>query len=140
MSRARSRAILDWLGAATSGVCALHCALTPLVLAALPLAARQIISSALLEWMFVAVSLVLGLGSLGHAYRAVHGRASTLVLFLCGLLLLVLARAMAERAPRLESAGVFAGAALLVGAHVLNLALCRRCQVTGPCGCASEGA
>ncbi|MDB4915766.1 MAG: MerC protein [Gemmatimonadetes bacterium] len=114
---------LDKAASATSIACAVHCALSPLVLPLLPLAAGHIVGPAL-EWTFVMISLVLGTSSLTHSFRVVHRDWRALLLFTAGFAVLLSVR-VAEPPGTLEALGVFGAASLLVAAHVLNLRLGR---------------
>lgn len=124
---------LDRAGSTTSVLCALHCALSPLVLPLLPLTASRLIGPTL-EWGFVAVALLLGVSSLTHSYRAIHRDRKAIMLFGLGFSVLMAVRILEPDGPT-ESAIVFCATTLIVSAHLLNLRLGR--SATGcscPCG------
>ncbi|GAB3389243.1 MerC domain-containing protein [Lysobacter fragariae] len=84
---ARSRSLLDRLGATGSLLCAIHCALLPLLIAALP-------SLGVATWLgddfergFVLFATMLGLFSVVWGYRR-HGAVRALGLLLPGLAVL----------------------------------------------------
>ena len=86
MSPRRHR-FIDRLGAGGSLLCAIHCALLPLLIAALPSLG---IASGLgdrFEWAFVSFATALGLFSLAVGYRR-HGSVRALSLLIPGLLAL----------------------------------------------------
>jgi hypothetical protein len=64
-------------------------------------------------------------------YRKTHGRLSCLASFVCGLVCLVVVRRLDWVVPEVLSTGL--GAALIVGAHALNVRFSSRC----PC-CRAE--
>jgi hypothetical protein len=59
-------------------------------------------------------------------------------MFIAGLLCLVLKRFVAGRIASFETVATIAGAALVVGAHVLNLRYSRNCACCTPSSEASE--
>ncbi|KAF1685451.1 hypothetical protein B1992_11955 [Pseudoxanthomonas broegbernensis] len=63
------RDLLDRFGATGSLLCAIHCALTPLLLAALPALGLSLWFDDRLEWALVVFVTLLGLFSLGWSYR-----------------------------------------------------------------------
>jgi hypothetical protein len=121
---------LDRAGSTTSVLCAIHCALSPLVLPLLPLTASRLIGPTL-EWSFVALALVLGISSLTHSYRAIHRDGRAIMLFGLGFAALMAVRVVEPEGP-IEPVMVFCAATLIVSAHLLNLRMGR--SATG-CGC-----
>ena len=65
----RHRHWFDRFGATGSLLCALHCALTPLLLAALPALGLSVWFDGSLEWALVVFVTLLGVFSLGWSYR-----------------------------------------------------------------------
>ncbi len=124
---------LDKAGTTNSIACAIHCAVSPLVLPLLPLTAGRLVGPTL-EWLFVAMSLVVGVASLTHSYRVVHRDWRAMFLFIAGFAALMSVRVF-ELPGALEPIGVFGAAAMIVSAHVLNLRLGRSRRGNG-CGCA----
>ena len=126
---------LDHLGALTSSACAVHCAVSPLLVPMLPVALGHLAGSGL-EWAFAAVSATLGLTSLVHSYRALHRQALPLVVFSAGFAALLLARLLGEKMPGIEGPAVAVGASCIIGAHIHNLRLRRHRHAPGACPCA----
>lgn len=118
------RHLLDRLGATGSLVCAIHCALTPLLLAALPALGLSLLFDDRVEWTMVCFVTLLGLASLGWSYRR-HRTLSALGLLVPGLAALwagLLYAPLHESAVPHAVAMTFGGT--LVGvAHLLNLRL-----------------
>jgi hypothetical protein len=83
------------------------------------------------EYVFVLSSFVLGTSTLIPGYRKKHGRLSCLALFACGLVCLVVLRRLDWVVPEVLTTGI--GAALIAGAHALNVWFSHRC----PC-CRAE--
>lgn len=80
---------LDALGSAAALICALHCALLPMAVVALPLAAVQVLGNHFYEQFFVAGALVFGALVLGSGLSAASKR-SVIGLFAAGGVLLLL--------------------------------------------------
>lgn len=129
----------DRLAVWTSVACAIHCALTPLLLPLLPYAVGGIVGAGT-EHVFRGVALVLGILSLGHSYRAVHRRWLPLGLFVAGMALLFAASLQASAHPGREVFLVIVGASAIVAAHIINLRLRSALRAGGGCGCACHGA
>ena len=128
------RSHLDVAGGIAAGVCAVHCLVTPMLIAFGALGTAGAFVSERAEWVFVATSLVLGLVSLGPAFLRIHRDPVPLILFALGLLSLLLARLL-DAPPLLERSIVPLSAALLIAAHGRNHRACSRCHV---CEAASE--
>ena len=123
---------LDHAGSTVSIACAIHCALSPLVLPLIPLTASRFVGPTL-EWGFVTSSLILGVVSLGHSYRVIHRDWRAMALFVAGFTVLMIVRILEPRGV-IEPIGVFGAAALIVAAHVMNLRL-RRTRGANACAC-----
>jgi MerC mercury resistance protein len=95
--------------------CAVHCALMPLVLSALPL----VLHDERLEWGLVGLSAGLGVGSLTRGYRK-HRRALALGVLGLGLALLVSGRFAEEVGANAGLGLVVLGGLLVALAHFLN--------------------
>jgi len=120
---------LDVGGAAASLMCALHCALLPLVVTLLPLVGLSFLAGEAVEWILLALSAALGISSLCLGYREHRSRRALSVLAI-GLALLAVGR-MIEHL-ELSSIGVpllVAGGLIVAASHALNHFLCRNCGV-----------
>jgi hypothetical protein len=121
--------ILDTAGATTSLLCAIHCAVLPLVVTLLPLVGLSFLADERTEWVLLGLSALLGVTSLCLGYRA-HRRRRALVVLSIGLALLALGRMSEER--EIETFGVpliVTGGLIVAGAHWINHRLCRACRV-----------
>jgi hypothetical protein len=120
---------LDRIGVAASCLCAVHCALAPLLLATLPLLGAGFLVEERTEWAIICVSVAVGIFSLVPAYIGTHRRCSPLVIFGTGLCVIVVARLWLDERLHFELPIVAIGALLISAAHVLNLRLCRSCEL-----------
>ena len=124
---------LSKAGSVISLVCAVHCALTPLALLALPLLAAQYgwgvegflspLFGPLAEWLFLGLILVFaGFGVL--VTFPVHRDSRPALYTAVGLLMLLSVRVLVEEGSSVETAGKLMGASLIVWAGFLNRSLC----------------
>ena len=123
-------------GSIISLVCAVHCALTPVVLLVLPLLAAQYggaidvafgaVFSNSFEWVLLGVIVVIaGFGVL--ATYPVHGDGRPAALTVIGFLTLLSVRLWGEYGSTLEITGDVLGASIIAWGGFLNRSLCR-CQ------------
>lgn len=121
-----ARALMDRLAIGLSGVCAIHCLITPLILVALPVAAGTWLGGESFHlWLLVLIlplsTTALTLGCRRHKDRAV------MLLGAAGMALLVLAVLfgsgwLGERGERVLT---LTGSAALIAGHVRNFRQCR---------------
>ncbi|MEO7050191.1 MAG: MerC domain-containing protein [Rhodanobacter sp.] len=116
----------DRVGATASFLCAIHCALLPFVLAALPLLGLEFLADHRFERGFVMFACVLALIALIRGFRR-HQHPLPLLLAIPGLALMLLGVTWAESiGPILHSVLVTSGGLLLASAHFVNLRRSRR--------------
>ena len=125
---------LSTAGSIISLACAVHCALTPLALLALPLLAAQYggVFSAVVdsvfsdstEWVILGVILVIGGGGVLVTYP-VHRDRRPATLTMAGFLLLLSIRLVAGEGSSLELTGTLIGASLIAWGSFMNRSLCR---------------
>lgn len=116
----------DRKGMLVAALCFVHCVAGPLLLSVAGFSAL-IGASEKLEPVFMLSSVSLGVATLVPAYRKKHHRLSCLVLFLCGVFCLGVRRCIRWTSIA-EVILIGLGAALIIGAHALNLKFSRRCQ------------
>ena len=124
---------LSKAGSMISLICAVHCALTPIALLALPLLAAQYggvleglfgaVFSHSFEWVFLGVIVVVaGFGVL--ATYPVHGDRRPAMLTVVGFLILLSTRLFVELGTSLEISGDLIGASIIAWGGFLNRSLC----------------
>jgi hypothetical protein len=119
---------MDGAGATASLVCAVHCALMPLVITLLPLVGLGFLSSEPVEWSLLGLSALLGVSSLCLGYRRHRSRKALCVLAV-GLGLIAAGRTIEMREVRGPSVLlVVCGGVTIAGAHLVNRRLCWTCQ------------
>ena len=113
--------LADRLGATASFACAVHCALLPFVIAALPLLGLEFLADHRIERVFVLCAATLASVALLSGYRR-HRRGLPLMLMVPGLALMLAGIAVdLDTAVVLHSVLVTCGGSLLATAHVINL-------------------
>lgn len=117
---------LDALGIGASFVCAVHCAVLPLLMTALPLLGLELFENEAIEWCLLGGSFLLGFVSMYRGYYRHHQRLLPGVLFLSGFVCLVAGHLLHGRLWGLLV--ILTGAVLIISAHMKNLYACRRCS------------
>src|SRR5262245_38708440 len=119
---------LDTFGAFASTACAVHCLLTPVVIAVLPLLGASIWAAPWLENGAVLFALIVGFASLLHGYSH-HRQFRALGLLLAGVVLLIAGRWIIGHSSQLwETVFVVAGGISVASAHLINRRLCQVCD------------
>lgn len=123
----RGAGYLDLAGAATSGLCALHCALMPLLAAILPMLGLGVLAAEGTETALMGTSAALATIGIGLGYRR-HRSGRVVAVVAVGLGLLALGH-LAEPLGFgfLGVVAVVAGGLAVAASHLLNLRLCRSC-------------
>lgn len=118
--------ITDRIGATASFVCAVHCALLPLVIAVLPAIGLGILANHAFERAFIAFAAALAMLSLVTGYRR-HRRLRAFVFLLPGVALMLAGLAVDfDARPTLHAVLVSAGGSLVALSHLANLRLAHR--------------
>lgn len=125
---------LSTLGSIISLACAVHCALTPLALLALPLLAAQYggafsgvvdsVFSPEMEWVLLCFVVVIAGGGVFVTYP-VHRDHRPAMLTLAGFVTLLTANVVVGEGSSLELAGDLIGASLIAWGSFMNRSLCR---------------
>jgi len=117
----RYRINWDLLGISASIICAIHCALLPLLLTSLPLFGVNIIHHLGFELAMIALALLIGSYSMYHGYRKHHHRFLPWTLFLLGGGFLILKQVF----PTYQYWLLAPAVCLIIYSHLLNVRSCR---------------
>lgn len=117
----RLRINWDALGITASVACAIHCAVLPLFMSALPLFGVNIIHNVVFEAGMVLLALCIGAYSFYHGYRKHHHSWLPFALFVAGIGLLVLKLFFIHY----ETWLLIPAVSFIVAAHFLNYRMCR---------------
>ena len=85
---------LDGIGITASTICAVHCAVVPLMLTSLPLIGLGFLATPWIEWGMIVLALMIGGYSIGLSYLRNHRRALPLILLLAGFVIIMLGHAI----------------------------------------------
>jgi MerC mercury resistance protein len=118
----------DMIGIATSAVCAIHCALLPLVVSSLPLFGTDIVHNLFFEWGMIALAFFVGTYALVHGFIKHHRSIFPLVLFAAGFALLLLKQFFHYYQFWLLVPAVL----FIISAHYYNYRLCNRSKCSSP--------
>lgn len=113
------------LGAGLSLACAVHCALTPLLVGILPLLGLSFLSEERTEAWLVGAVVVLATGSALWGFKR-HGALRAVMAFAGAVGLLLMGRWLGDEHP-LGVPLTIAGGLAIAGAHWLSARLCRTC-------------
>ncbi len=106
-------------------LCAIHCALTPVLLSLAPVLAAWLNDAHWLEWLLMGAALLMGSVPVLRGYR-VHGALRPGLLLIAGFLCVFLPHHLSAM-PIWEYLFSFAGAILLVLAQIQNTQCSQRC-------------
>lgn len=132
---------LDMLGFSASTICAIHCALIPVILLFLPLIGLEFIHNPVIEFALIGLSLVIGIYTLRSGYLKHHGRLYPTVLFILGLAIIVWGHFFAgheiheghiDEITTMSIIGAIVipvGAIMIAIAHYMNRKMCLSCPV-----------
>ena len=113
---------MDALGITASILCAIHCAILPLVVASLPVLGVNIVHNAPFEYGMIGVAFIVGTRALAHGFRRHHRQYAPWLLFTAGMLFLIAKQLWHTYEFRLLPFAVI----LIIVAHILNYRLSKR--------------
>ena len=118
---------LDRAGATASFLCAIHCALMPLVVTLLPLLGLSFLASEPVEWTLLAASAGLGSSSLCLGFRK-HRKRRVFMVLAIALAIMVAGRVFHEHHVGIWGPVLMViGGLMMMSAHLLNHRLCHAC-------------
>jgi len=117
---------INWqaLGISASLICAIHCALMPLLVTSLPLFGVNLIENIWVEISLLVFAFVVGFYSLWHGYKKHHHRIVTLLIFTAGITFFVVHQFV--EVPYYGITLILPGVFAVLTAHYLNYRLCRK--------------
>jgi len=117
----------DKIGIGASLLCAIHCALLPVLFTTLPLLGIELLENENVELGFILFSFIVGCIALYDGYKNHHHKKLPLILFVVGILLLFFANFFLEEST--ETIVKTVGAAFIISAHVVNWNSCKQCEI-----------
>jgi hypothetical protein len=122
---------LDSVGIAASSLCAVHCILSPFI-ALMPVVPIRHAAGEGAQWVFVGVSIAMGITSLLPGYLRRHRHWQGLASFMVGVSFLLAAKFVTPEGSYIEGLMMIIGAVLIIIGHIVNLVLCKRCMTGKP--------
>jgi hypothetical protein len=121
---------LNWdaVGIATSVICAIHCALLPILLTTLPVFGVNIIHNSYFEWGMIMLAFTIGSYSLFHGYVKHHRLLMPILVFSFGFMFLVLKQFYTQ----FSIPFLLIAVACIITAHFYNYRLCHRSRCASP--------
>lgn len=119
---------LDHFGITASTLCAIHCAVVPVLFTSLPLLGLGFLANAWVEWGMIALALMIGIYSIGMSYLRIHRRPLPLVLLVTGFITIILGHIFISGWP--EMVVVPAGGLFIATAHFVNYKCTGACRHT----------
>jgi len=117
---------INWnaLGVSAAVACAIHCALLPLFITAIPLFGIDFLDNIYFETGMILVAFIIGTLTLSHGYRKHHHKFSPLLLFIPGIALLAIKHFFIAYIFWL----VIPSSVLIISAYYLNWKFCREAK------------
>jgi hypothetical protein len=122
------RTTLDKIGIAASSICALHCALAPLLITIAPLVGLGFVFEERFETIFILSSLGIAFLSLVWGFYKSHRKFEPFYLLLLGTSLIVISRMETPLSFLPEPLLMFCGGLSIAISHYINLKLCNHCK------------
>ena len=118
---------LDKVGIGASLLCAIHCALLPVLFTTLPLFGIELLENEHVELGFIVFSFAVGSLGLYASYKKHHQKIVPLLLFVIGISCLLFSNYLLGES--LEVFGKIAGATAIIIAHIINWRYCKCCKI-----------
>jgi len=119
---------LDSIGMTASFLCAIHCAIVPLLITSLPLFGLGFLANPWLEWGMIIFALLIGVYAIGLSYVRTHHRFLPMLLLIIGFFIII-AGHLLIRSWR-EAIIVPFGGLFIVAAHFFNFRYTGACKRT----------
>jgi len=118
---------LDGAGMTASILCAIHCAVVPLLITVLPLAGLGFLANPFIEWSMIIFAAFIGSYAIGLSYVRIHHRLPPVLLLIAGFLVIIVGHVFVSGWH--EAIVVPLGGLLIATAHFFNFRYTGMCQV-----------
>jgi hypothetical protein len=121
---------LNWdaVGIGTSVLCAIHCALLPVITTTLPVFGIDIIDNMYFEWGMIGLAFFIGCYALYHGFFIHHKKITPFLIFTAGFGFLILKQLFHAQQYWFLAIGVLC----IVIAHYYNYKLCHQHRCNSP--------
>ncbi len=117
---------LDHIGITASTLCAIHCAIVPVLFTSLPLLGLNFLANVWIEWGMILLALTIGTYSIGLSYLRIHKRLLPLCLLIAGFAIILLGHVFVHGWS--EVIIVPTGGLLIAAAHFVNYKYIGTCK------------
>lgn len=117
----------DNAGMTASILCAVHCAIVPLLITVLPLAGLGFLATPWIEWSMIALALLIGSYAIGLSYFRVHHKKLPVAFLAAGFLVIIGGHIFTHGGR--EAIVVPTGGLLIAFAHFINYRYSTNCAV-----------
>ena len=119
---------LDTFGMTASTLCAIHCAVVPLLLTFVPLLGLGFLADPVFEWGMIILAVLLGVSSIFLAYLRTHHKPLPLILLLAGFAAIILGHLFLKGWAELIIVPL--GGLTIAAAHFVNFRYVDACSTT----------
>jgi hypothetical protein len=126
MRKGKYTSRLDNAGMTASILCAIHCAIVPLLITVLPLAGLGFLANPLIEWSMIIFALCIGTYAIGLSYFRTHHRLLPVILLITGFLIIIAGHLLVRDWH--EAIVVPIGGLLIATAHFFNYRYSAKCH------------
>jgi hypothetical protein len=121
---------LDNAGMTASILCAIHCAIVPLLITVLPLVGLGFLANPLVEWSMIIFAVFIGFYAIGSSYVRVHHKIMPVVLLFGGFMVIIIGHVFVQGWR--EAIVVPLGGLLIATAHFVNYRYAGSCAQQPP--------
>lgn len=109
-------------------LCAIHCAIVPMLITTLPLIGLGFLANPLIEWSMIILALCIGVYAIGLSYVRTHHRPLPMLLLILGFMIIIIGHLFVSGWH--EALVVPAGGLLIATAHFFNFKYTGMCNLT----------
>ncbi|RWY47460.1 MerC domain-containing protein [Mucilaginibacter gilvus] len=109
---------LDNIGMTASTLCAIHCAVVPVIFTSLPLIGLSFLANPWIEWSMIILALFIGFYAISTSYLFKHRKVLPVILLLGGFTFILLGHTIIKGWPQFVMAPM--GGLLIAFAHFVN--------------------
>jgi hypothetical protein len=117
---------LDNIGMTASTLCAIHCAVVPMLITTLPLIGLGFLANPWVEWSMIILALMLGVSSIGMSYFRTHHRKLPLIMLVTGFMVIIVGHILITG--WVEAIVVPCGGLIIATAHFVNYKYAGACN------------
>jgi len=120
---------LDNIGITASTLCAIHCAIVPLIFTSLPLLGLGFLTNPWFEWGMIILAFIIGVSSICLSYFRTHRRLLPLTLLVIGFAIIICGHLFISN--WIEGIIVPLGGLTIAAAHFVNYKYADTCKTYG---------